>query len=989
MNKSCFRVVYTGFSVGVSNSNGSQNTASQTQSGVRSQIVSTNGNVTVDANKNVTVQGSDLTAAKDLSVIGQNVYLDPGADATQTSTSQSSSQYGMTLALGGVTGNALATVNQNTAPASHAGNARLAALDDTQAALSAYGAAQAVAAGATNSPALFKATVSVGGGSSTSESQSQTVVNQGSTLTAGGTVSVVATGSGVTDANGKPADGDIDARGTQITGQNVSLNASRDINLTSAQDLTHDTSSNSSSNASLGVGFGLGGTQNGFTLEAAAGGAKGDANGNSVTNQNTQIQANNTVTLTSGRDTTLQGAQVAGGTVDANVGGNLTIQSPQDTNTYKSQQTSFGAQVSVCVPPFCYGQTVSASGNVSDQSVKDNFQSVNQQSGIYAGSGGYNVNVGNHTQLDGGVIASTATPDKNTLSTQTLGYMNLQNSSDYSGSTFGFSGTVAAGQSTPDGVSFANPATQGGSNTPGATNVRNAGPTGFGAAGVSSQSSGTTYAAVSSGTITVRGDAGTGQDSTAGLSRNTATANGSVQNTFNAQNVTNDMAIQQQVGQVGMQGAGDVADSIQKSAQQQMAQASQAYQTASAANDAAGMAQAQSDYNAAVQENSLWSNDGAARIAAHGVVAAVGAAAGGGNVSGAVAGTVAGDVAGNAATGALGNGANTIGGTLISNIASGVAGAVAGGAVGGAGGALSGANGGLTADEFNRQLHPQEKTAAQQIAANAAAQGIKNPDGSPITAGQIDNAMRAANNSQYGEIAATGVVVPLNANTPANALYDTTGMQFASDSAGNNYEVQDPSMLATPSQTLQNLIQQNTGGANSPYSWNPPSQTISPTSSPSATGLAQTAVYQAGDGGYRQTINVGGESFNIGLSGPCATVECVANGANIDWSDPGSKALQTAMNVQLAEAVANGAAVVSLISPTGFAAQFATYLGATADGSKAYITGDRSALAPDIVGVPLGIVLTGLGVPEGAATRVNTLYQQFLGGWFSNSGAKK
>ena len=93
--------------------------------------------------------------------------------------------------------------------------------------------------------------------------------------------------------------------------------------------------------------------------------------------------------------------------------------------------------------------------------------------------------------------------------------------------------------------------------------------------------------------------------------------------------------------------------------------------------------------------------------------------------------------------------------------------------------------------------------------------------------------------------------------------------------------------------------------------------------------------------------------------------------------------------MQLAEAVANGAAVASLISPTGFAAQFATYLGATADGSKAYITGDRSALAPDIVGVQLGIVLTGLGVPEGAATRVNTLYQQFLGGWFSNSGAQK
>ncbi|CAM2194932.1 protein of unknown function [Paraburkholderia kururiensis] len=54
---------------------------------------------------------------------------------------------------------------------------------------------------------------------------------------------------------------------------------------------------------------------------------------------------------------------------------------------------------------------------------------------------------------------------------------------------------------------------------------------------------------------------------------------------------------------------------------------------------------------------------------------------------------------------------------------------------------------------------PQEMTAAQQIAANAAAQGITNPDGSAITADQIENAMRAANNGQYGGVVATGVVI--------------------------------------------------------------------------------------------------------------------------------------------------------------------------------------------------------------------------------------
>ncbi|MGV2288355.1 hemagglutinin repeat-containing protein [Trinickia sp. YCB016] len=141
-----------------------------------------------------------------------------------------------------------------------------------------------------------------------------------------------------------------------------------------------------------------------------------------MTNRDTTIAASNTLSITSGRDTNLRGAEVSGGTVDANVGRDLNIQSPQDTNTYNSKQSSAGFQASLCIPPICYGTTVSGSASVSQQSIRDNYQSVNQQSGIYAGNGGFNINVGNHTQLDGGVIASTASADKNSLSTQTFGY---------------------------------------------------------------------------------------------------------------------------------------------------------------------------------------------------------------------------------------------------------------------------------------------------------------------------------------------------------------------------------------------------------------------------------------------------------------------------------------------------------------------------------------------------------------------------------------
>ncbi|WP_253185617.1 hemagglutinin repeat-containing protein [Burkholderia plantarii] len=695
----------TGFSVGVASSHSVQDVAAQTQSTMRSQIVSGQGDVTIDARQNITVAGADLGAGKDLTLIGKNVILDPGTDASQSSASQSSSQFGVSLALGGAVGNAVATINQSMNNASHAGDARLAALDTAQAGLAAYNAYQ-VASAAQPSQALVKATVSVGGGSSHSESQSSTLANDGSTLHAGDTVSVIATGSGAKDVNGFAADGDINARGTQISGQNVVLNAARDINLQSARDTSQQSSSNSSSGGSIGIGASLGGQQNGFTLELGASASRGDTNGQSVTNRDTEVSASNTLTTTSGRDTNLRGAEVSGNTVDANVGRDLTIQSPQDTSTYDSKRSSAGFQASICVPPFCFGQTVSGSASVGQTKIDSNYQSVNQQSGIYAGSGGYDINVGNHTQLDGGVLASAASADKNSLSTQTLGYTNLENHASYSGNTVGVSVSGGFGNSTTGGVKLDTPVKQGPSNTAGPLNSQGLGPSGFSAAGTGSSASGTTYAAISAGTITVRGDAGTGHDSTAGLSRDTTTANGSVQNGFDAQKVQDDLAIQQGVGQVGMQVVGDVASALESRAAAKEAAAATAYRNAQQAGDQAGMAQALSDYTAAQQQLALWSNDGAARIAAHAGVAAIGAAAGGGSMAGAVAGTVAGDVAGNAVTQATGD---TLGSALLSNVASGLAGAAAGVAAGGSAGAVSGASGALSADLYNRQLHPDEK----------------------------------------------------------------------------------------------------------------------------------------------------------------------------------------------------------------------------------------------------------------------------------------
>ncbi|MFU2055628.1 hypothetical protein ACLRAA_12045, partial [Gallibacterium anatis] len=67
------------------------------------------------------------------------------------------------------------------------------------------------------------------------------------------------------------------------------------------------------------------------------------------------------------------------------------------------------------------------------------YASVQEQSGLFAGDEGYQVNVRQHTDLTGGLITSTAQAEadgKNSFSTGTLSHSDIQNYSNYSASGF-------------------------------------------------------------------------------------------------------------------------------------------------------------------------------------------------------------------------------------------------------------------------------------------------------------------------------------------------------------------------------------------------------------------------------------------------------------------------------------------------------------------------------------------------------------------------
>jgi len=238
---------------------------------------------------------------------------------------------------------------------------------------------------------------------------------------------MVGTGTGALDADGFAADGSIRARGAQITAKNVQMVAARDIDLGSAQDTARQSSSSKGSNASVGVGFALGGAQNGFTVELGAGQNRGNANGSSVRQQDTIVTASESFTYNSGRDTNLKGAQVIADTIRGKANRDLNIESGQDTDDYQERNRTSGAQISLCIPPFCYGATVSASVQDSKGNIDSTYASVNRQSGFYAGSGGYDIETVGHTDLKGGVISSAAEETRNRFKTGTLTTSDIEN----------------------------------------------------------------------------------------------------------------------------------------------------------------------------------------------------------------------------------------------------------------------------------------------------------------------------------------------------------------------------------------------------------------------------------------------------------------------------------------------------------------------------------------------------------------------------------
>ncbi|MBY4791013.1 hemagglutinin repeat-containing protein, partial [Burkholderia dolosa] len=642
--------------VGSRSQSDKQQTSTVTNTG--STIGSLKGNLSVTAGNDLHVTGSDLIAGQNVTGTAKNVTIDAAAGSYSHNESHETKQSGLTVGLAGTLPQAVQGAVGQAQSAGGSQDSRAAALHAIAAAGQTANVAQDLAA---NGGPDIGISVSVGSSHSKSTFSENQTTQTGSKVVAGGTAAFIATG----DKN--QGQGNVTIAGSDVTANNVLLNAANQVNLVNTTNTDSTRSTNESGSASVGVQL----TTKGFGVSASMSKAHGDGNSDAVMQNNTHITGTNNVSIVSGGDTNVIGATVSGKHVSADVGGNLNLASVQDTTVSEAHQKSSGG-----------GFTISQRGgsaNFSSQhgDANGNYAGVAEQGGIKAGDGGFDVNVKGNTDLKGAVIASTADSSKNHLTTGTLTHSDIQNHANYSASSSGFSAGASMGVPTQ---------------ATGPGSVPNAGGvTPMLSQHDSGSESATTKSGVSAGTVTITDTANQKQD-LASLNRDTSNTNGTVSKMPDLQNLL-----------------GNQADMMNAASAAGEAVATQIGRYADSKRDAANKAaeQAAKDGNPELaaqyrQEAASWDEGGTNRVALHTAGGAMIAGLGGGNalagaagagLSAALAGklnSVADSIA--SATG------DTNAGMTAGNILSNVLATSAGALVGGNSGAFAAAN----VDLYNR-----------------------------------------------------------------------------------------------------------------------------------------------------------------------------------------------------------------------------------------------------------------------------------------------
>lgn len=411
--------------VGYHNEKHKDNSKEVTQ--VASNVASLKGDVVLTAGEKYTQMSSNVLAGNDVSITAKSIDITALQDTGSRQESNSDLKVG---AFARISSPLIDLVNN--VDAARKSDGRLQAMQGMAAAAQGYGAGKAIA----SNGILVKGEVGMGFASSSNSSNMNGATAVASTINGGNNVTLTSTA------------GDIHATGASLgAGKALSLDSARDIVLDASQSTAHRDGKNNSAGVEVGVGFQAGAQGTGVYAYASASVGNGHNRSDSTTNNNTQLKAD-TLNITSKGDTTLRGATATANTINAAVGGKLAIESLQDVTKQESSQTNAGARVQVS-----FGTAWSASGNVSQSNTNGSSATVGQQSGLFAGDGGYHVKA-DTVELKGGAIASTNKLDSE-LTTNKLTATNIENSMRYSAGSVSVAGSIGGGSgkgdTNPDG----------------------------------------------------------------------------------------------------------------------------------------------------------------------------------------------------------------------------------------------------------------------------------------------------------------------------------------------------------------------------------------------------------------------------------------------------------------------------------------------------------------------------------------------------------
>ena len=246
--------------------------------------------------------------------------------------------------------------------------------------------------------------ITVGGSGKSSSMYETSAQAVGTQIVAGGTV--------ILDAGNN-----IHLQGAQVyAGSDLAIAAGNDIIIESAQSYASAGSKESSWNAGIGLGGSIGVNSGSAGIRVEGGYSHSDNESWSITQLNSQVKAGGDIFISSGKDTTVAGAVIHGSDVFIDVGGDLLVQSRQDTAHSEGSSLSLGGSLTIGA-----GASGSLSVGIGDSSSDTAW--VREQTGIYS-DGKMDIYVDNHTQIDGAVIASGS--GDLTLDTGTLGFSDIQ-----------------------------------------------------------------------------------------------------------------------------------------------------------------------------------------------------------------------------------------------------------------------------------------------------------------------------------------------------------------------------------------------------------------------------------------------------------------------------------------------------------------------------------------------------------------------------------